>query len=424
MKKSVFSKLIAIVLSVLLMATSFAAFAGDIDGGAITTNDTTLTIPKGITMKNTSAGSYYCPNITYSYTIAPVTPPDGTVITDSTTGASSPVVAGPNDGASLDNNGQVEFTSVLVANVVPGGKEYKKNLTVNIDITKFGSPGVYRYKISDVTTTATLFTAGIVRQDDYKTDRFLDVYVKNNPSGAGVVVSGYALSQTNSATAGAKDGGYTSEYETTTSGGTVNENTDIYRTYNVRIEKKVTGDMGDKNHEFPFSVSVNNGGLYYFSTTDSNNTGDAVNGTSYTVKLKDGDTLYIRGLNPHATVGYVETNDTNETYKVKIEGKSDANESASWNTLVAETGVASNGTAALTAGAISTYDTDNSNASVATDADLTNYRDVRYTNNLASISPTGVILRYAPFILLLACAGILVLFAGRTRARRKETDAI
>ena len=416
--------MIAVVLAVLLMATSFAAFADPIDDGAISTSSTTLVIPKGITMKNTSAGSYYCPNITYTYTIAPIAPPAGTVITDSTTGASSPVEIGPAGGATLDNSGQVVFTSTLIQNVVPGGKETTQNLTVNIDLTKFTKPGIFRYKIEDTTATSALYTAGIIRHDNYKKDRYLDVYIKNGSSG--LDVSGYALSQSNSSTAGDKDGGFTNEYETTTDGsGTVtDENTDVYRTYNVRLEKKVTGDMGDKNHAFPFAVSVNNGGLYYFSTTDSNNTGAAVNGTSYTVNLKDGDTLYIRGLSPHATVGYEETNDTGETYKVTIEGKSAAEETASWNTLVPQAEVAATATATLTAGKVSNYDTENSNSSVAVDGTLTNYRDVRFTNNLASVSPTGVILRYAPFILLLACAGALVLFTRRTKSRRKSTDII
>ncbi len=407
MKKSVLSKLIAIVLSVLLMATSFAAFAEAIDGGAnpgaISTDDTTLTIPKGITLKNDESGTYYNPNITYTYTIAPVTPATGAKV------SGVDVVEGPTGGATLASN-SVAFTAGEVSGITSSGKEITQNLTVNIDLTKFSQVGIYRYKISDTTATSALFTAGITRKDNYNKDRYLDVYIKNGTSG--VAVAGYALTQTNSATAGDKDGGYTKEYETTTDAGTgtVTENTDVYRTYNVKLEKQVTGDMGDKNHAFPFAVTVNNNSLTYYSN------GSAATGTSISTTLADGDTLEIKGLNPHATVGYVETNDTGSTYKVTINGKT--------STLVNEAEVASGSTATLAVGAVSAYDTDNSNTSVAVDSAATDYSQVKFINNLASISPTGVVLRYAPFILLLACAGALVLFATRTKARRKETEAI
>lgn len=403
MKKSVLSKLIAIVLSVLLMATSFAAFADPIDDGTISTNSTELIIPKGITMKNDETGTYYSPNITYTYTIAPETPAAGAKV------SGVDVVAGPTGGATLASS-SVAFTSAAVDNVTSTGKEITQNLTVNIDLTKFSQVGIYRYKLSDTTATSALFTAGITRKDNYNKDRYLDVYIKNGTSG--VAVAGYALSQENSATAGDKDGGFTKEYETTTDAGTgtVTENTDVYRTYNVKLEKQVTGDMGDKTHGFPFAVTVNNNSLTYYSN------GSAATGTSISTTLADGETLELKGLNPHATVGYIETNDTGSTYKVTINGKT--------STLVNEADVNSGSTATLAVGAVSAYDTDNSNASVAVDSAATDYSQVKFINNLASISPTGVVLRYSPFILLLACAGALIIFASRTRARRKETDAI
>ena len=165
MKKSVLSKLIAVVLSVLLMATSFAAFAADpIDDGTISTNSTELIIPKGITMKNDETGTYYSPNITYTYTIAPETPAAGAKV------SGIDVVAGPTGGATLASN-SVAFTSAEVSGVTSSGKEITQNLTVNIDLTKFSQVGIYRYKLSDTTATSALFTAGITRKDNYNKDR-------------------------------------------------------------------------------------------------------------------------------------------------------------------------------------------------------------------------------------------------------------
>ena len=424
MKKTI-SKILAIILAVVFMAAaSVPAMAADIDTGAITTSDTTLTIPKGVTVKNTSPGNYYGPSVTYTYTLAPVAPAAGASVSDSITGVSYQVEQGPANGATLASS-SVTFNSPLVYDVKEEGVETIQNITVNIDLDKFQKPGVYRYAITDTTTTAALYAAGINRQDDYVATRYLDVYIKN--SGTGLAVSGYSLIKENAVdSTNYKDTGFVSSSEVTSEAGTVNENTDIYNTYNVRLEKKVTGDMGDKNHEFPFTVSIANNGLKYFYGNSIANATNESNATTLNVTLKDGETLYIRGLNPRAEIGYTETNDTTETYNVSVEGKYEASSTA-WTYLIGDatnpsTAVAANGTLALAVAPVTTYVADNDANSVETTASLTTRRDVRFTNNLASVSPTGVILRYAPYAILLSCAAVLVLVMSRRR--RSESDAI
>ena len=92
----------------------------------------------------------------------------------------------------MAENGQIVFSSELAHNVSTSGVEQKKNLTVNIDLTKFTKPGIYRYKIEDVTAIETLYNAGINRAEHYDNDRYLDVYIKNNGEN-GLAVAGYTL---------------------------------------------------------------------------------------------------------------------------------------------------------------------------------------------------------------------------------------
>lgn len=424
MKKRLFKKAAAVVTSALVAASAalpmFSATVGaaEIGSGTSSSSDTTLTIPKGITVKNGITGNYYSPNITYTYTIAPVAPIANATVKDSNN-FDYPVEIGVQNGVTLQNNGDVVFTSHNVGDVTPAGVEITANLSLNVNLSAFSKPGVYRYKIEDVTATSTLYNVGIVRPDDYDKDRFLDVYIKNG--GSSLTVAGYTLTTDNLAdTTNAKDPGFVKSVEALPD----NHGTDTYRTYDVRIEKLVTGDMGDKTHPFPFEITIENDGLSYhcgdYSAVTSNQTSDL---RVQNVSLKNGDVFYIRGLSPRAQVSIKETNNTSDTYKVKIEGRIDV-ENDSWTELVTSTATAPNADAVLAQGYVSTYVDSNDATSVDVEGALTNYRDVRYTNDLASISPTGVVLRFAPFIVLAGFGVLLFAVSRRNKGRKDETDMI
>ena len=437
MKKNLLSKLIAVIIAIVLMATaSLTAFAAGIGNGTITSTDTSVTIPKSISLKNSSQGSYYGPAITYSYSIAPVAPPSGTTITDASTGTTLPVQAGIANGATLGGSGTVAFANpaYTITNLDDEGVESTQNITVNVDLTKFTTPGIYRYVITDTTAIADLYDAGIVRPNDYDTTRFLDVYIRYNADSTALVVGGYTLLKTNAGTADvatSKDTGFNRASEAPT-GGT--EKTDVYRSYNIRVEKHVQGTMGDRINDFPFTATIgNNGGqtYYYGKGTDAASLSQS-SATTQNFTLRDGEAFYIRGLSPHATIAYTETNNTVETYKVTIMGKNTTSGSG-WTLLTAaadeQKPIAPNGTMSLTAGAITNYDTANRRAAsgadaatVATEATVTNYRDVEYINLLGAVSPTGLALRFAPFIILFIGGSALAIIF--TRRKRSAKDAI
>ncbi len=399
------------MLFALAMYTS--VYAVEIGNGVKESSDTSVLIPKGVTVKNSSRGDYGGPAIVYTYTIAPVTPATGAKVGD------TPVEIGPTDGATLANNGQVTFQNEVITGVTNTGVEQKKNLQVNVDLTKFTKPGIYRYLITDTTTIEAMYGAGLTRPDDYDATRYLDVYIKYNDAGTDLIVGGYALSKTNVVTSDAstKDAGFVRTSETEEVGGETVYKGDVYRLYNLDIYKKVTGSMGDKTHTFPFSYTVQNYGLkyrpgYYME-------GNLTTESSGTFQIADGNSYSFRGLNARATITLTETNDTSIAYDVLIEGKN-VSTAATATTLVAESTVDPNGTKVLPVGAITDYEDENSIGDGTTPGSIDhegvlnkNRTAIQYVNNAGDVSPTGIIFKYGPFALMIGFAMVLLVLRRR-----------
>ncbi len=422
------------VAAIMVLAMSVTAFADPPDnvldstgaGGA----GNVLYIPKGITLLY-DAGvkiNFYLPDLSCSFTIVPATPPAGTMC-----GAIA-VVKGPDGSASISGP---TFSSSEMVNG-SSGIETKKYITVTIDPTKFDKPGIYRYVITDATSTAALYAAGIVRTGhsgaDYLPTRYLDVYVAAKSDATGYEVTGYVLHSTNDVT-------YTAEGKSIGFVYDDHHGNDTYRNLATMLKKVVKGTMGDRTHAFPFTVTVNNLNkpFHYsvYTIPDGQDRGDRRpdNDTSITwnyvddihtfpatISLKHNEALVIRGLCPQATVNYTETNNTSETYKVRadyLKDNTDLNEQDS--VFQTERDVAAGGTLALseTPLNISNYATVNSDSDVTTVPTRSDYRYVQYTNKINAVSPTGIILRFAPFVVLAGFAGLLLVLAGKTK--KKET---
>ena len=438
MKKNSIKKLIAIFISmIMIFAMGIISFAaqGSADGVTSVSGDTELSIKKTVRMENAEAGTYNQPDVTYTYTIEPADVPAGATVTGSGTGAGTiNVDQGPANGVLIKTDdtptyaatGTVVFTKADTYTTDSSGDAninyvlVNKNLDLHVDITKFSVPGVYRYKISDTTTADTLTEAGIVRkaadngfatgnnkvQDE---ERYLDVYIENDTTG--LKVAGYVLtSSNNSAT----------DTTTKTEGFT---NTDVYRTYNISITKKTTGALADKTHEFPFEVTISNkdgkdGSVqhqyYVAKNTDSLAAKDE---TTQNFVLKNQDIYYIKGLTPFATVAYEETNDTDDTYVVTANGFKTAADSNDKTTYIDAQSVVKSGTASIAANAVTNYTT---RTSTASEAETTYMRSVVWENNFESISPTGIVRRYLPYMAMAVVA--VLLMVGVIASRRRDED--
>lgn len=393
--------------------------------GTVTSAETSVYIAKSINVTNPLDTTVYSPSTTYTYSIVPATVAANSTVTDAD-GHTGKVVAGVNGGAVLDATTLTLNSTAVTAN--QDTDEVTGNIKVNIDLSVFTEPGIYRYKITDETTDAILHNSGLERSAEYDTVRYLDVYIKRDATSGDLVVLGYALfngkvldvdgngeTEVSVATNTAKSTGYVSGSEPGT--GTDNLSlTDIYRTYNVTITKQVTGEMGNKTHPFPFTIAVNSNGTnsHYFAGLSGSTAANPVATNSISTQLTHGQTFQIIGLSPLDTVNATETNDTYDTYTVSVDN-ADGN-------IVPGTPRSNGQTLAVadTPFQVSTYDTTagthGTSASVPNDT-------LTFTNNLAAISPTGVIIRSLPYVAMVVIAGaMLVAIKMLNKSEKKEEN--
>lgn len=268
--------------------------------------------------------------------------------------------------------------------------------------------------------------AGLTRASDYDEERYVDVYIKNGTNGlevAGIVVfignkSIDGKTANNNEITG-KTTGFVDTYdkdindtaETAGSG-----MADKYYTYNYTLTKSITGTMADKTHYFPFAIKTTGAVAGQNFTVTATETPNLVNGvadgvaatsTDINAKLKDTQTVTIKGLPANTSIEVVETNDTTDTYNVTA---SDASVTAKFVDNVA---TAAGGTQTTKVNPVSNYA---SNKITEPTALLT---ATTFVNNLNEVSPTNVVMRFAPYLFILGGA-MLLLVASRRRKAEQE----
>lgn len=321
------------------------------------------------------------PDITFGYTVTrgtPVAASSGTI-----------EILASDIAATIGN---AAYTNADTANTIAGlptdadpsnptsGKKYaQKSVAVTFPSNSFTKPGVYRYVISE--------TAGNKPGVTYDTiPRYLDVFVVADPTDNTLSVSRYILR--NAATTIGTDGNYTSEPDTKSS-----SFTNTVTQYDFDFSKTISGNQGDKNKRFTFSLSISNAipGTYPVETTDvtGNHTYITI-GTDGTYTgnfdLTNGSSFKVLGLNAGAVCTVSEdAEDYTPTHKI------DNGSSVSGN---------NSGTITMDA-----------NHSAA------------FVNTRDGIIPTGVLLTVAPFAIgLLLFGALAVFFMAKKKSREKEED--
>ena len=450
-------------LAACLLVTALAAmpvFAGTIgENGIDTSGDNYVAIGKDLVIYNDGYNASYSPTISYRYTIKPATVAAGTKVTDSnnTTMTVTAGIGDAIDGFTADRG--YAFTLVdfntqecKEADQTQLSMAIRKEIVFTFDLTKFTSAGVYRYEVKDETPAAQLAAAGIIRPADYEDTKYLDVYVVKTIDTAtgeptdGFTIAGYVLldrNVTEVSTAGnEKDPGFRSatanETEipvpgteipgdpadpdddvTVTPGitGVAGDNSfDYYYTYNLEVDKAITGNMADATHPFPFEITISNPGKVtvskhvYTGTNKSaltagiseNVGGSDDDGFTFTYEtgLANNGKYYVYGINPLATVNVKETNDTANTYKARA-----AIDDAS---TVEFTAVNANG---------------EYSAPAITAANISGASDVlKFENNLTVGTPTGVMTVAAPFAAVTLIAGG-AFGLSKIKSKKKDSDA-
>ena len=452
-------KILALLLAAMMVLGMTSAMAdtkpvisdGKGENGAATTNSDTLAIDKTIIIHNDLTDEVAGVNIAYpavdfTFNIKPKTPEVGASVTDKD-GDKADVKQGPDNGIVITNtNNKVSFAKSTVTLNKNGEQMVQSQLNLRTDLQKFTAAGVYRYEITDttnVTNGSDFQKAGMVRGANYDPSYILDVYIKNNSNGDGFEIAGYVLTkdEVKEITKDTeKDSGidqvtitttttYDPQTQKPTTTKTLDDTTpvngalnDMYYTYNVEVTKTVTGAMGDMKNEFPFTfaVSDNQDLQYVVRDTDDTEKNKALsNGTAVT--LSNGDTVTIIGLNPHAKINWTEKQNLNgAVYKVSAKDKGTAADKS----LITETKEGTTTQFAMkayneTAAAYSENQAIITEFKAAEKATLSNASKVDYTNNMDEVSPTGVVLRFAPYIAMLVAGTALFLIL---LAKRREED--
>ena len=481
--------------------TTTVSSAGVQEGTYHSTNKTyaaispaTVTFKKDIVIFNGSstATDVFLPNIKYQYTIAAAG--SNAVAPDITDEFGKKAVV--NDGVLTTTKGAVvSITSKTIAfsntNGITGDSTNNKvyvtttkdgavaegTASFTFDPTKYEHAGIYRYKITEslADSSATRPQAGIYNTG-YNTERYLDVYVKNDKDGSnndtfsiyGFVMfdaasadqdwdAAYAdLSHKEDSTnayAGKTDG-FTANItdETGTTYDPAEPNVDMYYTYNLNITKTTTGDLADKTHEFPFAARITNatitsGAKFSYKENGNASTGILSGSTPATavtmtasgvgeigtfnsnaadsksaIKLKDGENLYIYGIPAYAKQGssLVTTpvqasalvSEYNDTYDI-YKVKIEYTDATNTSKKTDTTWDGAAPGASMAANSTS--------ATTYTDFKV-DYEDsalIEFTNIMESVSPTGYVTRFAPYALILVAGIVLLIIATK---HKKNTD--
>lgn len=334
-KTNLKSRIFAVMVSVMLLATCFmstTAFANT-DDAAKATFHKVLAVEDGVKV----------PPATFSFKI--------------TQGAADPAQA-------IDAGIHAEVVTVSDAifaptdTVVDGA--VTKDFTVDFTQVDWTAPGVYHYVLTETQGNQDGITYDSTAYDLYVT-------VVYDTDGTNLKVDSYKMIDPNGAGDDKADGNINNTYETA----------------NLTLKKEVTGNQGDKNKEFEFTVNITDavaGTVYAVDLSNATGAGDAEltvgdDGTvTATYNLSNEEFVVIKGLTENTNYTITEIDYSNEGYTTTVP--------------------------------------ENANGTIVAD-DVS----VTFINNKQGNVPTGILLETAPYMILgaVVLAGIVVLFVTRRR---------
>ncbi len=330
------------------------------------------------------------PNVTFTFSIVAgdaVSASDGNPAIYA--GIGNPTVGSATFSASNTAYGTVQDGDSVTLDT--NEKYAKQTVTVDFTGVTFSAPGIYRYIITETDSSASGIT------NDSTATRTLDVYVRyQSGSESQLEVAGYVMYK----------GTVTGNTDLNDSDTKSTSYTNNYNTSNLTLTKNVTGNQGDRDKYFEFTVEITNAvaGTKYNVTSEAGSniaivdgigaydsdagTLTATNGSvKFTCQLKHNQSIVIQGLTSATQYAITETSYAAEGYNTSYQ--LDDGQAVANNTISAQ----SMGTAS---------------------------HAVVFTNAKEGTVPTGVLLETAPYIILgvVVIAGFVVLFATRRRRSR------
>lgn len=451
-------KIWAAVLALMILAMSVSALASgtptkstlDVNGeqGVFEDKDTpivqdpkVLVLEKELKVYNPDEAEVNAPTITYTYSIeagsANKTVTDDAGKHEADQSVTAPTKEGIVSGVTITGTAanEISFTTADKMAANTEGASNKKFLSINFNDVVFTGAGIYRYKITESLKNGFTYDNTGVTKTTGKTERYIDVYVKpaetfNNGStakewdiyGFTCFYNDEDITNTDKTEKAVKTTGFVDG----TSNGTDPILADQYYTYNLTISKTVVGDNYAKaTHDFPFTVIFTNTDItknillkatagtgvsnYTFLTTAGAPT---YNGVMLIKDVDNENSIKLIGIPMGTDVEVYETNDVaGTTYQVTTT-RTNATTATATDAMVIAT--ANTPTSAPQATNKPAYQSTKSIIDTTKDKKDPDAHSIAITNTLVTISPTGVVLRIAPYIMILA-AGIILLLVSRRR---------
>ncbi|MDO4615115.1 MAG: FctA domain-containing protein [Lachnospiraceae bacterium] len=242
--------------------------------------------------------------------------------------------------------------------------------TLTVDSSKFTKPGVYHYVLSENKGSNNMMT-----YDEKQYDIYVYVYADGTAPEVVAVEKGAENADNK---VGSLD--FSNDYDKETD-----------RTHDVTVTKTITGNQSVPTNTYNFEykvTSTSDNELTYTAEVNGKKVeGGIVKGQTYTATLTNNGTIKIYGLTE---------NDTVEIYEVD----KDANQDGYTTTVKDADGVTANDKGTGVSGEVTK---DGAKATV--------------DNNKNTSTPTGIVMTYAPYILIaaLACAFAAVFLRRRNR---------
>lgn len=429
-----------VVVLLVIMSLSATVFADTLTQNATVTNatvDPAIRKANGLTTivfnvyLTPNESSYYMPATKFTYTIS-----DGTA---GTSVSGIPIKSGSANETFSSTSASATFTlNTQASNATPDINNLasaKTEVTLALqDPLPFTSAGIYRYNIiqSAMTDSQKSFIIKSENINDAVT-KYLDLYVTIVDDAlkvTGAVLTENSTNPTTDTTDATNiHPNDNLEIDTLNDAYSPDKTDGFYNTYTgyiVELKKVVAGNMASTTDPFPFNLSTadsTNADNDTYSTgltvaidrTNADSTNWTVDGTtigttiSSGIALKHNQSVKLVGIPASDAITFKETITAAEGYKISSSVEYMSRSSGSVYDISISTNKAEDSTFNIdTSGTVATV-LDN-NTGIIT---YTNFRDV--------ISPTGIIMRFAPYALMLI-GGIALLIIAMKRKGHKEEE--
>ena len=330
---------------------------GGVTGGTEASPITSVPVNKTVS----AAENTYAPNTTFRFT---VTPAETTTIKDKD-GKVVDVKAGI-DGGLKDDKGATFAPDTAAETGVTYTPAAAKKASLKTDASKFTEPGIYHYTVSEVNGGYEGITYDTTTYDVYV---YVSAKLENKNATSEMYVSGVVSAKSGDGEIAKSDLDFNNEYK---------------GVHKVTVTKKVQGGFANASDTFPFKVAVSgaDGEVYKveYTTKGVLKTVYVVSDGMIDVTLGKDDTVIIYGLS--ATDSYT----------------------------ISEQGI----TNGKTATGYTVKDTCGDNDGKVEGMGGTADASYTITNTKEAVTPTGIAMTVAPYILMVAVAGIFaVLFLRR-----------